>query len=249
MYLTRETVLLNSPSYICLQTIEPYAEISVYGWDNVENKILFKYEQVSGLYNSLYINQFSVDVEKGIFYFNPSNINTYVRIEYYTSGDQNPFHISSNLMSYVTRIIQWSNSRIVDGLYFYKGEFDSQEVFRLKGGSILYNGSLYVCKDLIMDFKDLASPTINNVFRCYYFFINEEILSNYLDEQTLILNSVGEIHSQMLYDTMRDAKNDVDKLYNDKYFSDPLGIAYVYLRITGRNYNFWINYVNDSRVL
>ena len=251
MYQHTETITLSSSIIYTIYQMSFASDVFI----NVVNAntfaVEYSLERIGGRYNSLFQTQFAVDNEKGLIYFSPSAVGLTIKITYYTDGKVNPFHASENLFQTVTRIITWSNKRILDGLYIYIYDEDPEHIKRVARGSIVYNDNIYVSKENILNFNELSPPRMTNVYRGYLLFINDTILDDELDINTKIINNIGRLTSTGVHDSTLAAKNDLLNKYHTLYPNFPiLTIAYMYQKIVvGNSREFIVDYDHESRVL
>jgi len=247
MYRKSEVVYLDTFTYYTKYTID-YPQINAWLYDNVKRKDILPLNFISTPSTLLFDNQYSVDLDKNQLFFAQNLVGKYVRIEYYTQGTLNPFYIATDISRFISEIFLRSQNNISSGLYFYQTEYDPEYIWRLSHGSVMYNGEFIVTKELTLNFKELSPPTLENYCRCYYFFINKEIIQSYLFNQTNTLQKVGMIKSEM-YDSFDKAKLDTKVKYEHTYKSDPLNIGWIYLMVNQKsnNYEFWIEYDQTIR--
>ena len=247
MYRKSEIIHLDTFTYYTKYTID-YPTVKAWLYDNVKREDKYELEFIPTPSTLLFDNQYSVDLDKNQLFFSQNLIGSYVRVEYYTSGKLNPFYISTDISRFISEIFLRAQNNITSGLYFYQTEYDPEHIWRLSHGACMYNGEFIVAKELVFNFKELSPPTLQNYCRCYYFFINEEIIESHLFNQTNTLQKVGMIKSEM-YDSFDKAKLDTKVRYDHTYNSEPLNIAWIYLMVnqTDGNYEFWIEYDPNVR--
>jgi len=207
-------------------------------------------ERVSTLSISLFNSQFAVDEDKSAVYNAPSIIGKYIRVVYYSEGEQNPFHASSNLHAFISQVLRWTSNRISEGIYLTKPEGDCSHLRTIQPGSFVYENRFCVFPGEVFDIRLHAPPTIKDQFKAYYLFINQEVLDGYLDKQVSSLTRVGVITSSTMHDTVGSAKLDVLALYTTMYSSTPLEVGFLYIKLTDTfAYDIWIEYPANSRTL
>jgi len=242
MFRKSEIVRVETITYYTKYTID-YPDVKVWVYDPVKRQDIYQLEFIPTPSTLLFDNQFAVDLDKNQIFFAQNLIDKYVRIEYYTRGDLNPFYIATDITKFIAEIFKRAQNNISSGLYFYQTEYDPEHIWRLSHGAFTYNGEFIVSKELVLNFKELSPPTLQNYCRCYYFFINEEIIESYLFNQTNTLQKVGMIKSEM-YENFDKAKLDTLTRYDSTYKSDPLVIGWMYLVVEQKtgNYEFWVEY-------
>jgi len=247
MYRKSEVIYLSTFTYYTKYTID-YPTINAWLYDNVKKQDIYKLDYVPTPTTLLFDNQYSADLDKNQLFFSQNLIGKYVRVEYYTTGKLNPFYISTDISRFISEIFLRAQNNISSGLYFYQTEYDPEHIWRLSHGSVMYDGEFVVVKELTYNFKELAPPTLQNYCRCYFFFINKEVIESYLFRQTNTLQKVGMIVSDM-YDSFDKAKLDTKVKYDNQYDSEPLSIGWIYLMVNQAdgNYEFWIEYDQTVR--
>jgi hypothetical protein len=250
MYLKKEIIdNLNSPIYFTKYTIDsPLVRAWLY--DTVEQKPIYELEKTPNITLNLKENQYSVDWKNNRIYFAPNLIGTPIYLEYYSYGEINPFHETSNILKFVRTVLSWTNFKINSGLYFYRYPNDTDNIWRLSHGSVIYNSNLYVVNEIIYDFRDYAPPTQRGYYKCYYFYINQDILDSFQDKQTKTLNKVGLVISDMFEDLGTAKLNALSK-YQNKHTTpqEVIQIAFVYVTLSGKHFEYWIEYPKEYRTL
>lgn len=219
--------------------------------DPITKQALYNLERVNSVTAAIRTDQFVVDEDINAIVINLANRGKTVLITYYTDGTQNPFYASSNLHTFISKVLKWTDNRLVDGLYLYWDDCDrSNPVKKIKEGSFVYDGSFYVYQGGIFDIRDYAPPTVIGYYRGYRIFINQEIIQSYLNTPASMLTQVGIITSSATHTAMDSAKLDVMTLYDSMYNSEPLDIAFVYIRLNdSREYDIWVEYPKEQRTL
>jgi hypothetical protein len=249
MYRKEEIVLVGSP-IIYARYVLAHDNVTFFSYDYSLNQDILPMERVNTLSMSLFNNQFSVDEDKSAFFIAPSIVGTWVRMIYYTEGDQNPFYASSNLHKFITQVLKWTSSRISEGIYLYWEPCDPVHKKLINEGSFVYENQFYVYHGGVFDIKMQAPPTLRNTYKCYYLFINQEILDSYLDRQSRMLSEIGILPSSTSHLTLDAAKLDVLTRYTNMYDSEPLEVAFVHIQLNDQlSYNVWIEYPTTSRTL
>lgn len=250
MYLHTETIKITSSLFYTTYLMTFSSDVFV---DKLNDNTFipeYQLERIGGKYNSLFITQYAVDTEQGLIYFASASVGLTFKIQYYTNGEINPFNMSSNLNQIITRLMLWSSKRICDGLYINEYDEDASYLKRLEGGSVIYNNNIYAVKKTILNFNELSPPRLLNLYRGYYFFINNYILSTYLNTRTQTISNIGILTSSGIYETVGQAKLDVLDRYATLYSDPPLEIAYLYQSIGNDNMRtFIIHYIKESRVI
>ena len=247
MYRKNEILYLSSFSQFAQFTID---SLDVHAWlyDNIRRKETYELQYVATPSTLLFDNQFSVDFDKNQFFFAQNLLKNYIKVQYYSYGDMNPFYATSNISLFIEKVLARAHNNITSGIYLYQTEYDPEYIWRIENGSFTYNGEFFVYKGQTLNFKELAPPTLENYCRCYSFFINEEIVESYTNNQINTLTKLGMIKSEM-YQDLGKAKLDTKIQYDNLYKTEPLIVAYVYLLIDQKtkNYEFWIEYVPNNR--
>jgi len=250
MYLKKELIdNLSSPVYFTKYTIDG---VNVRAWlyDSIKGEKVYELTKVPNITINLKENQFSVDWKNNRIYFAPNLIGTSIYLEYYSFGEINPFYETSNILKFVKQVLNWTNFKINSGLYFYKYPNDTDNIWRLASGSIIYNSNLYVVNEIIYDFRDYAPPTQPDMYKCYYFYINQDVLDSYQDKQTKTLNKVGLIISDMFEDIGTAKLNVLSKYQNiHKEPQEVIDIAFMYITLSGNHFEYWIEYPKEFRTL
>lgn len=249
MYQQIEIVTLDSSIYYSKKVIENGTVLVVETYDTANDKVILTLEKISGTFNSLYATQYSVDVDKGLFYMSPMNTGSTIRITYYTEGEINPFYVSSNISVFTKKMLTWSENRICDGLYLYRSDTDENRTWHFKGGSFILEGLLYVVIDHFLDIRYMSPPTISNKYSAYYFYVNRDVVVDSLDNKTKILNKVGMLQSSSLYAKMSEAKTDVLGKYASTHTVDALPICFLYVMQSNNMYQYWVEYPSSGRVI
>lgn len=250
MYRKEEIVYVDSP-ILYLRFGLTNDNVSVWLYNTSLSEDVYSLDRVHTLSISLFNNQFAIDDDKNALFFSPSIVGNYVRIAYYSEGDQNPFYASSNLHQFITKVLAWSGNRIIDGLYIHwTGCSNDISSKTIQAGSVIYNNQLYIYPGGTFDIKLHAPPTIRGTYRAYYLFVNEELLSDKLNRQTKIMSDIGILRSTVTHSSIDAAKLDVMSLYDSLYESEPLKVCFAFVLLTEENtYELWVEYPNDHRAL
>jgi hypothetical protein len=246
----KDKIRYISDSVVFLRYIvSPDADVHVYLYDNVNKRDLYQLSRTYTLSISLFVDQFSLDEDKSMIYLSPDIIGQHIRVEYYTEGMENPFFYGSSLNRFVSNMLRWMDTRIIDGLYVYWRDYEEgYPIKRIRSGSFVYDGTFYTFPGGNFDIRRNAPPSIKGRFRSYLLFINDEILKSYVFYQNMMLNKVGVIHSSSVNSDMSITKEDVDSVYSSRYYSSPLKIAYIHVYLTDTmDYEIWIEYPSESR--
>ena len=228
------------------------AEIVVQVVNPTSLELEYQLERVNSISTALKTNQFVVDEDTNAIIVNLALAGKKVIINYYSDGQINPFYASSNLHTFISKVLKWTSNRIVDGLYVYwdYDDCDDQPIKHIKSGSFVYNGLYHIYRGGVFDIRSYAPPTVVNMIRGYQLFINDEILESHLDNRINILNEVGILTSDDQHDHLDAAKLDVMNKYKRIYTSDPLNICYAYCLLNQeRKYEFWFEYPPEQRTL
>jgi|GEM_PF-4203435 len=249
MYRKEDVILVTSPIQY-LHYIITSDNVKVWEYDTTQNQELYELERVYTLSTSLFSNQFAIDVDRNGVYLSPTMNGKYIKVVYYSDGQINPFYASSNLHKFITNVLKWTGHRIVDGCFLHWTDGGCVTSHRIKEGSFVYSNQYYIYAGEDLDIRNLAPPTIVGRFRGYYFFINDEIISNNLNHQTRTLTKMGYLHSSAMHDETGRAKLDVLALYDNLYSSEPLNVAFMYVYLTqSLDYEIWIEYPTEHRTL
>ena len=249
MYIKEEILLIEEPiAYLRYYAVHGTL-IQIYLYDNIKKEDVYQLTRVYSLHSSLFDDQFAFDEDKSLLYFSPTSISTYIRVVYYTEGKQSSFYIGGNLDQFLTKMLAWSESRIIDGLFVYwLAHEEGNPIKHIKAGSFVYQGSFYAYPGGTFDIREQAPPTIKETFRSYLLFINQEWLSNYVYQQNKMLNQIGIIHSTATDHDMQVTLNDVNAAYDNLYESAALKIAYIHIYLMSSfDYEVWVDYPKDGR--
>jgi len=251
VYLKEEIVLLNKPIVYLRYCMVHGTTVEAYLYDNVRKENVYKLDRIYSLHNSILQNQFSIDEDKSMMYVSMGMDGLYLRILYYTEGKDNTYYVGGNLDRFLTRMLQWSETRIVDGLFIHwPANEEGQPIKQIKGGSFIYEGELYVYPGGVFDIRQQAPPTVKETFRSYFLFVNGEWLSSYVYRQNKMLNKIGIIHSTCTDPDVWVTLKDVNAKYENMYTSAPLGIAYIHIYLmSSMDYEIWVEYPRDARVI
>lgn len=213
----------------------------------------YSLERVNSVTAALRTDQFSVDDDAGAIVLNMALMGKKAIIIYYTEGKINPFYASSNLHTFIAKVLKWSENRIIDGCYIhwdYISCGDDSPQKKIKEGSFVYDGRYYVYKGGYFDIRNYAPPTVIDNYRAYKFFINAEIISSYVDNRQSLLQQIGIIHSDSIYPTINEAKADLMGVYKNQYNSISLDICNMFIKLnSAREYDIWISYPSENRTL
>lgn len=251
MYLKEEIVFVDKPIIYLRYCMVAGTLIDVYLYDNVKKENIYRLDRIYSLHNSILESQFSIDEDKSMIYLAFSSSGIYIRVLYYTEGKDNVYYIGGNMDRFLVRMLQWSETRVVDGLFVYwTPEEEGQPIKHIKAGSFIYQGELYVYPGGVFDIRQQAPPTIKETFRSYLLFVNGEWLSNNVYRQSKVLNRIGIIHSDCtdndVWVTLQDVNAKYDRLYN----SEPLNIAHIHVYLMSNlDYEVWVEYPREARVI
>jgi len=248
-HLYSEITTIETPIYATKKIPTIGADTAVYLYDTILEVRKEELTRVNGRYNTLFETEYSVDLDKGQFYMSPSSIGKTYEFVFFTHGESNPYHLSSDINIYIRKILAWTETRICDGMYFFRYASDEDYMWRVRGGSILYNSRLYIYPDSMFDVRYVSPPTVQNKFRCYQFFVNEDLISSYVDTKTKTLTTLGVLPSSGIYNSMNEAKTDVISRYTSLYESESLDIAFMYINILNGDYRYWIEYPTEGRTI
>jgi len=232
--------------------VDAASQVTVQVVNPITLELEYELERVNSISTALRSDQFVVDEDVSAILVNLALEGKKVVITYYTDGQINPFYASSNLHTFISKVLKWTSNRIVDGLYVYWDYKDCNDkpIKKIKAGSFVYNGLFHIYGGGVFDIRDWAPPTIVNAYRGYMFFINDEILTSHLDNRTNILQELGILTSDSMHDTVDAAKLDVMTKYDRIYSSEPLVICYGYVLLNGqRQYDYWFEYPPENRTL
>ena len=251
MFLEREIVRIVDPIYYLKKGIVSNTIIEVWKYNNITSQREFELEKVSRVSVTLFNNQFSINEDQSILYFPTAFLGNFAEINYYTEGNQNPFDVASNQFQVLNRIVNWSNNRIIDGLFLYKFNFDEYYIQRIKEGSFVLNGVYYTFPAKYLDFRGYGYPTIKSKFRGIHVFINQSIILGNVFNPSKSLTNPGILVSSSLHEEQEFAKIDVIAKYTTQYGNEPrLDIAFIYiLQDEDANTLYWFEYPSDSRLL
>ena len=247
MKIVNKYIKLDNFIYSTKYIIEP-VDFSAHIFDNINHTDLQELTYIPTISTLLVSDQYTIDFDKSQFIFSQDLIGKYIRIQYKTTGTENPFFITNNFYTLLNSLANKKIYSILSGIYFYKYEFDENHIWRLSNGDFKYNGNFYVCNELVFDMTTLSPPLQEGYYKCYYFFINNEIIENYLYNQTNTLTNIGILYSY-LHENFENAKNEVVEKYKTTYNSIPLDIAYMWVHnnTTYGIYEYWIEYNPDVR--
>lgn len=249
MYKKEEILLVDNP-IIYLRYIIATSIIQVFLYDYSKHEDIQEMERISTLSISLFNNQYAIDLDKSSIYNAPSILGKYIRIIYYSEGEQNPFHASSNLHAFITQVLRWTSNRISEGIYLTRQVSDCDNTRSIAPGSFVYENKFGVYPGEIFDIRLHAPPTVANKFKAYYLFINQEHIDGFLNRQDQMLTKIGVITSSTIHDAIDTAKLDVLTLYLSLYNSTPLEVALMYIKLTDTfAYDIWVEYPPTSRTL
>jgi hypothetical protein len=225
-------------------------DVKAWVYDKAKEQDLYLINYIPTIGTLLFQNNFTVDFDKSAFYFSQDLIGKTVRVEYYTMNKSvlNPFYVATDTSKLISSILMKSSTSIRNGIYFYQREYDPEYIWKIASGSFMYNGRFLVYRGETLNFKELSPPTLQNFCRCYYFFINEEIIESYTNRQISTLTKLGMLKSEM-YDTFDKAKLDVLSRYSALYKSEPINVGFIYLVVEQKtsNYEFWVEYDEKYR--
>ena len=249
MYRKEEIILVDSP-VMYLRYIIATNNIHAFLYDYSLQKDLQELERVATLTISLFNSQYAVDIDKSSFYNAPSIIGKYVRIVYYSEGEQNPFHAASNLHAFITQVLRWTSNRISEGIYLTRQENECSNMRSIAPGSFVYENRFCIYPGEAFDIRMHSPPTVKDRFKAYYLFINQEHLDGFLSKQDQILTTIGVITSSTMHEEIGTAKLDVLALYQSMYNSTPIEVAFIYIKLTDTfAYDIWVEYPPKSRTL
>ena len=222
----------------------------------VINPITLEFEyplhRVNSVSTALQPDQFVVDEDSNAILLNLTLRGKKIAITYYSDGSINPFYASSNLHTFIAKVLKWTANRIVDGLYIYwdYNECNDSPLKHIKEGSFVYNGLYHIYQGGVFDVRQWAPPTVVNMIRGYRFFINDELIQTRLNRQTNILQEVGILTSDEQHETFDAAKLDVMTKYERIYKSQPLDICFAYILLDqNQKFQFWFEYPPEQRTL
>ena len=244
-------------SYIFLRyVVDPTATVTVQLINPATGLTEYTLSRTS-MSTALKPDQFAVDDEMSAVIVSLALRGKTALIFYYTDGTRNPYYAASNLHQFITKVLSWTENRIVDGLFLYWESCESADdtgevppVLKIKEGSFVYDGTYYTYSGELWDIRKYAPPTVKGHYRAYRLFINREVLDSRLNKQYSALTQIGVIHSKLTYEDIGQAKLDVDSVYEELYSSEPIDIAYMYVLLTdNRKFNVWIRYPKEARTL
>jgi hypothetical protein len=249
MFRKEEVVLVGSP-IVYMRYIMAHDNVQMFLYNYSLKEDILEMERVNTLSSSLFNNQFAVDEDTSSTFVAPSTIGQWIRVVYYSEGKQNPFYASSNLHKFIEQVLRWTANRISEGIYLYWAPCDPPWKRIINEGSFVYENQFYVYNGGLFDIRQHAPPTTKRRFKAYYLFINQEIISSYLDGQSQILSQIGILPSSTSHDTVDSAKLDVLTRYQNMYESEPLEVALIYIQLSDSlEYNVWIEYPPATRTL
>jgi len=224
--------------------------VSAWVYDVTTQADLYPLERVPMLNMTLVGNQFAVDDERSAIFLPAELVGSYIRVQYYTEGQINPFYVTSDLYTFVSKVIKWTSNRIVDGFFFYREQCDEESsLYRLAPGSFVYEGRFYAFAGQLFRIGDYAPPTLVGQVRAYVFYIDQDVLDSHLDRQLKLLMEVGILRSAV-YESFDEAKLDVMSQLEDVSDVHKIVVAYAYVTMNeSRSYDMWIEYVDDDRTL
>ena len=245
-----EYIYLDTSQYYTQYMIVPFTDVRVVRVDENKNEL---YElQLKSFGSLLGQDDYSIDIDRGLILFSPQNIGNLFKIEYYTENIINPFKISENIFQLAEIVLQWTQHRIVSGMYFWRENYDEQWILKFERGDFVYNGEYYTCKSKVYDFRYMNPPTVQDKFRGYMFFINQtETIDRHdnLYKPLMVIDEVSYLYTTTLYDFRYQAKSELLGRYREIYKNeDPLIVAFIYLRVD-TDYRFWIEYPKESRAI
>ena len=252
MYRKLQIETVDSAIIYLKYVVDITSDITVQVVNPANMQLEYELERVNTISTALKPNQFVVDGDTNSIILNYALEGKKIVIIYYTDGKINPFYASSNLHTFIAKVIKWTSNRIVDGLYIYWDYEDCNDspIKKIKEGSFVYNGLYHIYRGGVFDIRDWAPPTVVNMVRGYKFFINDEIIQSYLDNPTNMLTKLGILSSDEMYQQFDAAKLDVMNKYRRIYNSDPLTICYGYCVLNQNGgYDFWFEYPSEMRTL
>lgn len=228
--------------------IVPYTEVKVTRVDENKNELYdLSLKSVGAL---LGLEDYSLDIDRGLFMFSPQNIGNLFKITYYSEDIINPFKISENLFQLAETVVEWTRMRITHGMNFYRTDCNDEEyILHFERGGFVYNGEYYSSLEKAYDFRGMAVPTVQDKYRGYMFYIDEDTLQHpsKLYAPYNMLTEPDYLYTNSLYDYMYHAKSELLGRYESwKPNSTPLIVAFIYLKVD-TNYHFWIEYPKESR--
>ena len=230
--------------------ISPGTDIYVTSVNTATGETEFTLTRVATPLQVLAEDQFTVDEDTSCVIVSPLCIGKTLYIVYYTDGKVNPYYASANLHTILAKILDWSTTRIISGLFLAPVACDTEPNLRYEivKGEFTYNGAYYVYPGEIWDVRAWSPPTTVGYTRGYFLFINEEILADYLDTQRSLLTKVGAIATPSVHKGIGNAYLELQSQYKNVYSSEPLPVAYIYVYLnTQRKYNVWIKYPKEGR--
>jgi len=249
MYTKEEIVLIDSP-VVYLRYILATNVVKAYIYDFSLKQDLQEMERVATLTISLFNSQFAVDEDKAAIYNAPSIVGKYVRFVYYSEGEQNPFYAASNLHVFINQVLKWTANRVSEGIYLTQQDCECTHLRKIEPGSFVYENQFCVFPGESFDIRVQSPPTVKDKYKAYYLFINQEIISSFLNKQEQLLTKLGILTSSEMHDNIGSAKLDVLALYETTYNSSPIEIAFVYIRLNESFlYDLWVEYPIKSRTL
>ena len=245
-----ELILISSPVTYLRYTLANANTVEAFQYDYTIQQDVLKLEKIYSISISLFNTQYSIDVDKSCLYIAPSLIGKYIRVVYYTEGEQNPFFASSNLHKFINQVLKWTANRIAEGLYLHWKKCDPAYMRIINEGSLVYDNRFIVYPGGVFDIRQNAPPTIKGTFKAYQLFVNLEIIQSFLDRQTQMLSKPGILSSSVAHSSIDAAKLDVMNRYKTLYNSDAIVICYVYIMLRDDyGYELYIEYPPEYRTL
>lgn len=110
--------------------------------------------------------------------FHPSLLNTQIKIEYEHNGIKNPFLIHETL-NLIDRMLELSKNKISESVYIKESKL-GEYTLEVNGGTVLYNGEVYVIPEHDINFRFLGLPTVIGQYYGYLLYIGSDTLNHNL---------------------------------------------------------------------